>query len=273
MQKISTYLYRNRISVVADMACFPVEWRIVYQRTIKIYKGMENIIEFDVRNADQKRINISNYNMKCLIMDQDNQEILTADVATNVVNCSTGIAVLSLDATDLNIIDPQFLKYTLYILNNDGSKTPVYGDTQFGLSGTIELIGGVLPENYAPQIIDAFNYVNNDNLLNPTNKTYYSEAVEVHPKNRIGETHKIILDFKANNLEAEVKIQITNDVVVSTATNWRDLETFNIAPSTDALTKHYQEIDDYSNNIGWLRIEYTPSTTNTGKFDKILVRS
>lgn len=273
MQKISTYLYRNRVFVIADMACFPVEWRLVYQRTIKIYKGMENIIEFDVRNADQKRLPINDLTMKCVIMDRNNEEILTTEVDTNAVNCSTGIGILLLDANDLNHIDPQFLKYTLYIENADGSKTPVYGDTQFGLGGTIEFIGGVLPQAPAPQIIDVFNYVNNDNLLNPTNVTYFSEAVEVHPKNRIGETHTVNLEFKTTNLDAEVKVQITTDVVVSTATTWVDLETFIVTPSTDVISKHYQEVDDFSNNIGWLRIEYTPTSTNTGKIDKILVRS
>lgn len=273
MQKISTYLYSNRILVVADMACFPVEWRIVYQRTIKIYKGMDNLIEFDVRNADQKRVNISSYTMKCVIMDENNTEILTADVDTTSANCSTGIGLMLIDTNDIAHIDPQYLKYTLYIENPGGSKTPVYGDTQFGLGGVIQVIGGVLPEEPAPQIIDVFNYVNNDNLLNPTNITYFSEAVEVNPKNKINESHVINLEFRAINLDAEVKVQVTNDVVVSTATTWRDLEIFQIVPTTDLVSKAYSEIEDYSNNIGWLRIEYTPTSTNTGKFDKILVKS
>ena len=273
MQKISTYLYSNRIPVIANVACFPVEWRIMYQRTIKLYKGMDNLIEFDVRNADQKRVNISSYTMKCVIMDENSTEIVTADVDTTSASCSTGIGIMLIDANDIAHIDPQYLKYTLYIENQDGTKTPVYGDTQFGLGGVIQLIGGALPEAPLPQIIDVFNYVNNDNLLNPTNKTYFSEAVEVNPRNKINESHIINLEFRPNNLDAEVKVQITNDVVVSIATSWRDLETFQITPPTDLVSKSYSEVEDYSNNIGWLRIEYTPTTTNTGKFDKVLVKS
>ena len=56
-------------------------------------------------------------------------------------------------------------------------------------------------------------------------------------------------------------------------TTWIDLETFIIAPTTDIVTKIYSEVEDYSNNIGWLRIEYTPTSINTGRFDKVLVRS
>lgn len=58
MQKISTYLYPNRIELLADLAGFPVEYTNVYQRTVKIYNGIDNTIEFDIKNADQKRIDL-----------------------------------------------------------------------------------------------------------------------------------------------------------------------------------------------------------------------
>jgi len=53
MQKISSYLYSNRIQLMADVivldSAYPVEWKIVYQRPIKIYKGVDNVIELDVK--------------------------------------------------------------------------------------------------------------------------------------------------------------------------------------------------------------------------------
>ena len=42
MQKISTYLYPNRIELLADLAGFTVEYTNVYQRNIKIYAGIDN---------------------------------------------------------------------------------------------------------------------------------------------------------------------------------------------------------------------------------------
>jgi hypothetical protein len=42
----------------------------VYQRTLKIYKGINNVIEFDIKNADQKRIDLSTLTaMKLNVMD------------------------------------------------------------------------------------------------------------------------------------------------------------------------------------------------------------
>ena len=273
MQKISSYLYSNRVNVIADLACFPVEWRLVYQRTIKLYKGMENVVEFDVRNADQKRLNITGYTMKCLIMDNFNQEILTADVDTNVASCSTGIGVMMVDAADLDYIKPQFLKYVLYILNPDNTKTPVYSDSQFGISGVIDLLPGTSGGEPEPQILDSFIYTIDDTIPNAYVNIYTSDAVEVNPRTDINDQHRINLEFRPLSLAAVVTVQATTDQVVSMATTWFDLEVFNIANTTDRLFKTYSEIEDYSNNIGWLRVKYVPTVNNTGKFDKIIVIS
>ena len=59
MQKISSYLYPNRVEVLADMASFNVEYTNVYQKNVKIYNGIDNTIEFDIKNADQKRIDLA----------------------------------------------------------------------------------------------------------------------------------------------------------------------------------------------------------------------
>ena len=271
MQKISSYLYSNRISVVADLASYPVEWTSVYQRNIKIYKGMKNTVEFDIRNADQKRININSYNLKCLIMDTFNKEVLTVDV--DPVPNTVGLATMTIYAQDIGYISPQFLKYTLYILGENEHKSPLYGDTQFGIGSIIELKSGVVPELPDPQIIDNFVYLIDDTTPGNYVYTYVSDSVEVNPRNDINDQHSIKLEFWPDTFNATVTIQITNDVVVSAATEWNDLETFNITSSTDRVTKTYNEITDYSNNIGWLRIKYIPDTGNTGKIDKVLVIS
>lgn len=270
MQKISSYLYSNRISVVADLASYPVEYRPVYQRRIKLYKGVKNVVEFDVRNADQKRIPITDYNLKCVILDNFNSEVLTVDVIP--ANNTVGLATMTIHAEQLDYIKPQFLKFSLYILNEDNTKTLLYGDSQFGASGIIDFLNGVVPEAMPAQIIDKFIYLV-DESVNPEVTTYYSSSVEVNPRNDINDTHQVKLEFRVNNFSALVTVQISTDAVVSTATNWSDLETFTINNTTDSVIKVYNEIIDYSNNISWLRIKYIPDAGNTGSIDKILVIS
>lgn len=270
MQKISSYIYPNRVQVVSDTGYYPTEWRIVYQRTINIYKGMQNIIEFDIKNAQQKRISLTDYTLRLVIMDELNQEVCTTVVTP--IPQTTGLASCIISADHINDITPQLLKYSLYILNNDGTKSPIYGDSQYGVTGKINLLNGAVPESLEPLIIDTFTYAVDmfGPIPNPI-KTYYSEAVEVNPPNDFVTNQFINLEFIMDNLDADITVQITDFAVISTATPWYDLETFSVAASTVRLNKRYNHIIDYSNNIGWLRIKYVP-TSSSGSIDKILVR-
>ena len=266
MQKISSYLYSNRISVNLDLASSPLEWRIVYQRNVKLYKGYDNIIELDIKNAEQRRFDVSALTLKCLIMDQYGQEIYTANV---VHTANIGISTATIPKAEIEYLEPQFLKYVVYKLNINGARNIIYGDTQFGATGTIDLIDSAQVKVLPPMVIKTFTYLHD---TTSEVQTFYSEAVEVNPVNDIQENTQIRLEFWAEALAANVKVQITTDVVVSTATTWHDLETFSIASTTEKVFKTYNSISDFSNNVSWLRVTYIRADENTGKFDRIIVR-
>ena len=265
MQKISSYLYSNRVVVNLDLASSPLEWRIVYQKKLKIYKGFENVVELDIKNSDQKRIDVSDLTLQCVVMDTLGQEIHTADVTHSD---TPGLATFTIPATALAPVSPQFLRYTVYILNDDDTKSPIYGDTQFGITGMIDYIGDALPRALLPKVLSNFTYLHDTAT---SVQTFYSDSVEINPPNDITSTPVLTLDFVANALAAEVKVQMTKDPVVSTATVWTTLETFTITTSTSTLTKTYDNADGFDNEAGWLRVTYVRATNNTGKFDKVLV--
>jgi hypothetical protein len=265
MQKISCYLYSNKVVVNLDLASSPLEWRIVYQKKLKIYKGFENVIELDIKNSDQKRIDVSEQTLKCVIMDTLGQEIYTADVTHSN---TPGLATFTIPAAALAPVSPQFLRYTVYILNDDDTKSPIYGDAQFGITGMIDYVGDALPQALLPKVISNFTYLHD---AVTAVQTFYSESVEINPPNDLTSTPVLTLDFVANALAAEVNVQMTKDPVVSTATVWTTLETFNITTSTSTLSKTYDGADGFNNEAGWLRVTYVRVPNNTGKFDKVLV--
>jgi hypothetical protein len=265
MQKISCYLYSNRVVVNLDLASSPLEWRIVYQKKLKIYKGFENVIELDIKNSDQKRVNVSALTLQCVIMDTLGQEVYTADVEHSA---TPGLATFTVPATALEFVNPQFLRYTVYILNDDDTKSPIYGDTQFGITGMIDYVGNALPQVLLPKVLSNFTYLHDTAT---TVQTFYSDSVEINPPNDIVEEPVLTLEFAASGLAAEVKVQMTKDPVVSTATVWTTLETFTITTSTSTLSKTYDSADGFDKEAGWLRVTYVRAINNTGTFDKILV--
>ena len=147
MQKISSYLYPNRVQLLVDLAGFTTEYTNVYQRTVKIYNGIDNTIEFDIKNADQKRINLSTLSIIELnVMDSQGNALSNSPYTVTPLNQTThkGISTVTIPQDDLVELQDQFLRYSVTAVK-DGHDIILYGDSRFGAVGTIELIGNAMP--------------------------------------------------------------------------------------------------------------------------------
>ncbi len=270
MQKISSYLYPNRINVVADLAAFPVRWNIVYQNRVKIYKGVDNIITIDFKNADQKRIDIIGQTIDLSVMDVNGQLVGSFPV---IPSTNIGLATVNIDNESLSSLDPQFLKFSLIRSNVDATKTVFYADTQFGALGSMELVGTATSIVVPQRSITTWIEINNTLTL-PWTKTFYSDAVEIKKPNYLDviDNDSIEFEFLFSNLDANLIVQFTKDTVVGAGSIWKDIETFAVTPTTSTLIKTYSYANTtYNREYSWARVNYVRTTNNTGKIDKVLI--
>jgi hypothetical protein len=274
MQKISSYLYPNRINIVADVTLFPVRWNIVYQNRIKLYQGVDNVLTLDVKNSDQKRIDLDDLlgvgeSIRMSIQDVMGKEFL---VATVTPSATKGLATVNIQETDLVNLDPQFLNFTIYKINSDTSKTVFYADTQFGVKGNMELVGSAVGTDTEPRYITRFAPIT---VSDPQPKiiTYYSDAVEIRQPNYLDSAvnDSVDLDFIFDGLAASITVEYTEDTVVSSNTVWTTLETFSVTTATTSVTKTYDN-PEYNRDANWLRVKYVRTTDNAGNIDKITIR-
>jgi hypothetical protein len=90
MQKVQSYLYPNRVILLADLAGFTVENKVVYAKTIKIYQGVDNVIEFDIQNVDQKRLDLTTLsNLKVNVMDAGGKSLANSPYSMSLVTSAT----------------------------------------------------------------------------------------------------------------------------------------------------------------------------------------
>ena len=274
MQKISSYLYPNRINIVADVTLFPVRWNIVYQNRIKLYQGVDNVLTLDVKNSDQKRIDLDELlgvgeSIRMSIQDVLGKEFL---VATVTPSATKGLATVNIQETDLVNLDPQFLNFTIYKINSDASKTVFYADTQFGVKGNMELVGSAVGTGTEPRYITRFAPITVTDPQ-PTVITYYSDSVEIRQPNYLDSAvnDSVDLDFIFAGLAASITVEYTEDTVVSSNTLWTTLETFAVTTATTAITKTYDN-PEYNRDANWLRVKYVRTTNNAGNIDKITIR-
>ena len=64
MQLTPRYLSTNKAIVIADLANNITEYRPVYQRNLQVYKGIDNVLTFEIQNPDQKPLSILNTYLK-----------------------------------------------------------------------------------------------------------------------------------------------------------------------------------------------------------------
>lgn len=154
MQKIQSYLYPNRSIAIADTATFTTEFKKVYARTIKIYGGIDNTVQFEIMNTDQKRLDLTTYSSLTLnIMDYENNSVLEYTVTPTEIK---GIATVTIPSEDMADLKLQLFKYTLTGVDNSGSDILFYVDSSFNAIGTMELAGEALPTFRNPTTYDTF---------------------------------------------------------------------------------------------------------------------
>ena len=142
MQLIPRYLVNNRTTIVANEAGFVTEYRPVYQRQLNIYRGIDNVLDFKVLNADQKPINIATHTPKFQAFDENNALVLelTGTLIVGDDSAATrGLFKVNISESDLLNLTQQYLSYNIHLVETATSNAVLtYADTNFGMSGNIK---------------------------------------------------------------------------------------------------------------------------------------
>lgn len=170
MQLLSVYLYHNNLDVILDLdpSVRGVN-QVMYQRDLNVQKGLKNVIRVQFKNSDQKRITIYNTQTFVFTMfDEYSQRVLIEkplEVLDQGTTSTRGLAQLSLTESDTINLTRSSYTYSVKCLDADGSFTPAYSNTYYGINGTLNLLDDVYPTlqpsteitNFLPSYNDVTN--------------------------------------------------------------------------------------------------------------------
>ena len=171
MQTIPAYLYQNTIQcqIIVSEDLSATRSFLVYSNPIKIYKNNDNPIRIVFRNKDQKRTRINALEFTFYLYGTNSPtKVKVADSATEYSEIDTdnvdvtvpvlvktvtviddgvlesvkGVAQLMLTSEDLANLTADSYLYAIKATGQTGS-FPVYSDDNLGVTGIINLIGGV----------------------------------------------------------------------------------------------------------------------------------
>jgi len=220
MQLIPRYLVNNRTTIIANEAGFITEYRPVYQRQIKVYKGIDNTLQFRLLNADQKPIDVSVYTPKFVAFDEKDQMVIEHN-ATQLYNddsaATRGLFEVVITENDLLNIKSQYLKYNVYLIDANNNKKLTYSDAHFGGCGTMYVDPCQMPGALESYSVNVFTRYSNDDL-------WHSESISAEPAINGNEALHTAA-YYSDGFVGSIVIQATLDNQVTDSTYWADVAT------------------------------------------------
>ena len=152
MQTITNYYYDNTINVQFDISStclvpdIPQRNRVVYTRPIQIYKGVTNILKVEIKNADQKPVDVTGHSLTFNIVDDyvysNATTVLTAVVEP--LDFSSGTGYVALPALDLVDLTREQYNYNIKIETCWGNVAS-YVDDNYGAAGQLYINSSAYP--------------------------------------------------------------------------------------------------------------------------------
>ena len=263
MQLTPRYLVDNRITIIANDAGFITEYRPVYHRHVKIFKGIDNKLTFRALNADSKPIDISNYTTKFVAYDE-NKRLVIEHTGTLVTGddsaASRGLFNVTITENDLLNIDAQYLSYNVYLVDSNNEKTLTYSNSHFDGCGTLYLDDCQFPGPAKTTSVTNFSEVNGDAGI------FVTESIDAQPAINGNEAlHTAV--FYTNEFAGDVIIEGTLENQVTNDTAWAELKTV----SFDGSSEDEPVPANFNGVISYIRFKTTTNPSN--KITKILIRN
>ena len=154
-----------------------------YAKPLTLHRGVDNQIQFQFLNQEQKKVDITGKSITCRILNADGTVILL-DKALTIQLGATGIAALELNAADLESIDAQKCFYSLEIPVGSFDY-PVFVDQNAGARGDLNIVNSVLPSfvpSYSITIPTGQPFPNISNVANANSnaQTYWSSVISTN---------------------------------------------------------------------------------------------
>ena len=277
--KLPVYLYTNLFEVTLDLDNNNRINQVMYQRDLKLQKGVKNKVQIQFKNSDQKLLNVSTSSFIFVLFDTVNQRNLIEKNVTILDDGTTralrGLGEVVFTESELQACESTYYKMGVKALDVDGSYEPTYANTYYGVGATIEVRHDLYPTLVPSQETNKFSMYYNGNQA-AMQYEYYTGNLNAFP------------EFKANVALHTAAVYMTRykGRVIIEGTLENDPGTFgNYAIIKDTAYNGFSGIDyqNFNGMFSKIRVRYIPekepvsqqnnNTVYAGTVDKVLYRS
>ena len=261
MQLMPRYLVKNRTNVIANVAGFITEYRPVYTRQLKVYKGIDNVLDFRLLNADQKPIDTSNYTPVIHIFDQEKNLVIQKDciILDDGSSATKGLFKVTITDNETLNLKQQYMSYAIHLVDDNSDSIITYTETAFGNSGTMYLSNEAYPGPKATLSISQFTQTQ------PNSGLYVSETITAQPAINGNEALHTAVIY-TNSYIGNVIVQATLDDQIEEGTDWADISTLTfIGTETEPTPVNFNGVFSH--------LRFSVNNDPANKISKVLIRN
>lgn len=171
MYSTSVYLFTPRQIVVFFSGNSPRRYQLVYAKNLRLNKGVDNVIQFQFLNQEQKAVDITNLYITFRLISYNGEEVLLRKTVNQTLALN-GLCELTVNSSDLEGVDPQKANYSLEIY--DGSNNlPVFVNSEAYARGVIDVVDSILPSFIPAMDVTIPSHI----IPNNSTETYYSSII------------------------------------------------------------------------------------------------
>ena len=238
----------------------------MYTDTIKVHKGMDDKVSFQVFDENRRAANISQLTLTLNVINANTGDQALLKVPT-VTDGSLGKFDVVFSWTDTVNLDAGLYEFSITTVDANDEQGLAYVDTSQNAIGSIEIIEGVVPTPSNSAIVTRF--VQNG-------ARYESAAIDVQPTKNY-QTNLHTCAVYGTNWAGSFYVEGSLDQ--SAPTNWFVVDLYPNDATADHLiftpSVPHTGIDasNFRLSCNWLRFVYINDAGNAGTLDKVLHRS
>ena len=171
MYSTSVYIYTPKYQVVLFEGDSPRRYQIVYAKNLTLNKGVDNKIQFQFLNQEQKAIDLTG---KQITFRFINSEGTSVDIqkTVNLTLPLKGLANLTITQAELMEIDAQIGSFSLDIVEGN-LVLPIFTNSEADSRGVCQIMDGVLPKHVPSTSVT----IPSHGEISNSGTTYYSSVL------------------------------------------------------------------------------------------------
>ena len=276
---VTVYVYDDTHTVIVNTSASQGS-TTMYDKTIKLYQGIDNTVKFALKDNDRNAVDLTNLTVTFNVVDATTNESILSRPLT-VTNAVKGLAQLNLPASAIDNVAGTFYNYSLYTTNASSEQQVVFTDLNEAAHGTLEVVEGIASN---PRTTEEITFEGSNPSFTKQNigKTatgetwYYSSAVSgASERNLTSAKHTIAL--YSNGFDGDIIVEGSMQSTANTTshTDWFHIKLDGQANDYVSLTNSTTIASyNFTSMAKWIRIIYLPTApADVGTITKILVRN